>query len=133
MVAVRNSSPSRPEPCEGNLVAAAIGCGRVDGKTSVAPAGNKSLRLSQASHVKYDILSTYLDSVLLNALNKNKIKSSKLTAGCREVLKSIPDAARLLRLNQKCILHFIKDAVATLQSVPKIIRCLIKCSKITIS
>ena len=26
-VAVRNSSPGRPEPCEGNLVAAAIGCG----------------------------------------------------------------------------------------------------------
>ena len=27
LVAVRNSSPGRPEPCEGNLVAAAIGCG----------------------------------------------------------------------------------------------------------
>ena len=27
LVAVRNSSPGRPEPCEGNLVAAAGGCG----------------------------------------------------------------------------------------------------------
>ena len=27
LVAVPNSSPGRPEPCEGNLVAAAIGCG----------------------------------------------------------------------------------------------------------
>ena len=27
MVAVRNSSPGRPEPCEGNLVAAAGSCG----------------------------------------------------------------------------------------------------------
>ena len=27
LVAVHNSSPGRPEPCEGNLVAAAIGCG----------------------------------------------------------------------------------------------------------
>ena len=33
---------------------------QVDGKTSVAPAGNKSLRLSQASNVKYDYLPTYL-------------------------------------------------------------------------
>ena len=56
LVAVRNSSSGRPEPCDGNLVA-----GRVDGKTSMdlAPAGNKSLRLSQASHVKYDYLPTY--------------------------------------------------------------------------
>ena len=48
LVFVRNPSPGRPEPCEGNLV------------TSVAPAGNKSLRLSQASHVKYKYLPTYL-------------------------------------------------------------------------
>ena len=27
LVAVRNSSPGRPEPCEGNLVAAASNCG----------------------------------------------------------------------------------------------------------
>ena len=27
LVAVRNSSPGRPEPCEGNLVAAAGSCG----------------------------------------------------------------------------------------------------------
>ena len=50
LVAVRNSSPGRPVPCEGNPVAATGSCG---GKTSVAPVGNKSLRLSQASHVKY--------------------------------------------------------------------------------
>ena len=55
LVAVRNFSPGRPVPCEGNLVAAA------DGKTSVAPAGNKSFRLSQASHVKYN---TYLPAFL---------------------------------------------------------------------
>ena len=29
LVAVRNSSPSRPEPCEGNLVAAAGSCGEL--------------------------------------------------------------------------------------------------------
>ena len=29
MVAVRNSSPGRPEPCERNLVAAAVSCGRL--------------------------------------------------------------------------------------------------------
>ena len=26
LVAVRNSSPGRPEPCEGNLVAVAVSC-----------------------------------------------------------------------------------------------------------
>ena len=40
--------------------------GRVDGKISMAPAGHKSLRLLQASHVKYDYLLT------------NEIFSSKL-------------------------------------------------------
>ena len=60
LVAVRYTSPGRPEPCEGNLVAVAGSCGRSDGKTSVAPAGNKSLRLSRASHVKYKYLPTYL-------------------------------------------------------------------------
>ena len=29
LVAVRNSSPGRPEPCEGNLVAAAGSCGEL--------------------------------------------------------------------------------------------------------
>ena len=59
LVAIRNSSPGRPEPCEGNLVAAASGGGGgVDGKTSMAPAGNKFLRLSQASYIKYDNLPT---------------------------------------------------------------------------
>ena len=29
LVAVRNFSPGRPEPCEGNLVAAAGSCGRL--------------------------------------------------------------------------------------------------------
>ena len=56
---VRNSSPGRPEPCEGDLVAAVGSCGRTDGKTSMAPVGNKSLRLLQASHVKYKYLPTY--------------------------------------------------------------------------
>ena len=60
LVAVRNSSPGQPEPCEGNLVAAAGSCGGLMVKTSVAPAGNKSLRLLQASHVKYKYLPTYL-------------------------------------------------------------------------
>ena len=51
LVAVRNSSLGRPERCEGNLVAVAGSCVRLtDGETSVAPAGNKSLRLSH-SHV----------------------------------------------------------------------------------
>ena len=58
LVAVRYTSPGRPEPCEGNLVAVAGSCGGwSDGKTSVAPA-NKSLRLSQASRVKYKYLPT---------------------------------------------------------------------------
>ena len=34
LVAVRNSSPGRPVPCEGNLVATAGSCGRTDGKTA---------------------------------------------------------------------------------------------------
>ena len=34
----------------------------------MAPAGNKSLRLSQASHVKYDYLPTYLHAVLIEQI-----------------------------------------------------------------
>ena len=65
LVAVHNSSPGQPEPCEGNLVAG-VGLIRwTDGKTSVAPAGNKSLRLLQASHIKYI---TYLPMLLINLL-----------------------------------------------------------------
>ena len=33
-------------------------------KTSVAPAGDKSVRLSHASHVKYDYLPTYLPTAV---------------------------------------------------------------------
>ena len=65
LVAVRNTSPGRPEPsCEGNLVAlAGSSGGLIDGKTSVAPAGNKSLRLSRASHVKNKYLPTSIQGV----------------------------------------------------------------------
>ena len=47
-------------PCEGNLVAAAGSCGGLMVKHPWPPSGNKSLRLSQASHVKYEYLPTYL-------------------------------------------------------------------------
>ena len=60
LVAVRNSSPGRPVPCEGNLVAAAGSCGGLMVKHPWPLVGNKSLRLSQASHVKYKYLPTYL-------------------------------------------------------------------------
>ena len=53
LVAVRNSSPGRPEPCEGNLVAVAGSCGGLMVKHPWPLLENKSLRLSQASHVKY--------------------------------------------------------------------------------
>ena len=60
LVAVCNSSPGRPEPCEGNLVAVAGSCSGLMVKHPWPLAGNKSLRLSQASYVKYKYLPTYL-------------------------------------------------------------------------
>ena len=63
LVAVRNTSLGRPEPCEGNLVAVVGSCGGLMEKHPMAPAGNKSLRLSLASHVKYKYLPTYLPMV----------------------------------------------------------------------
>ena len=68
LVAVRNSSPGRPEPCEGNLVAVADSCSGLMVKHLVAPAGNKSLRLLRASHAKYKYLPTYLSSYRLRFL-----------------------------------------------------------------
>ena len=62
LVAVRYTSTGRPEPCEGNLVAVAGSCGGVMVKHPWPLLGNKSLRLSRASHVKYKYLPTYLRS-----------------------------------------------------------------------
>ena len=66
LVAVCNSSPGRPVPCEGNLVATAVWWW-----TSVAPAGNKSRLTLQASHVKYEYLPTYLKSPFVIVLKES--------------------------------------------------------------
>ena len=62
LVAVRSSSLGRPSHLREILE-----LWPVDGKTSMALAGNKSLRLSQASHIKYDYLPTYLPIIRSNS------------------------------------------------------------------
>ena len=58
LVTVHNSSLGQPEPCEGNLVAAAGSCGELKVKHPW-PLLEISLRLLRASHVKYKYLPTY--------------------------------------------------------------------------
>ncbi len=55
LVSVRNASPGRPVPCEGNLVAVASSCSRLMVKYPWPLLLEISLSgLPQASHVKYD-------------------------------------------------------------------------------
>ena len=63
LVAVRNTSPGRPEPCEGNLVAVAGSCGELMVKH---PWPLLEISLSDfrgLSHVKYKYLPTYLPAL----------------------------------------------------------------------
>ena len=78
LVAVRNSSPGQPEPCEGNLVAAAGSCG---GLMVKHPWPLLEISLSDFRRLATLNIYTYLPTYLLNWCVKNQLHQNRKFSG----------------------------------------------------
>ena len=72
LVAVRNSSPGRSEPCEGNLVAAASSCGELMVK-NLWPL--LEISLTDFCGLAMLNINTYLPILLIKSLKNNKVNA----------------------------------------------------------